>query len=246
MKSSCKTALITGGAKRIGNEIANTLHNAGYNIMVHYRSSSSAATQLVNELNTIRADSAAMVQSDLMDTSAVPSIIEATLENFERLDILINNASTFYPTPIELVNEQFWQDLIGSNLKAPAFLAKYATPYLRTHQGCIINITDIYAERPLSNHPIYCSAKAGLNMLTKSLAKDLAPEIRVNGVSPGAILWPEAGNIEANKDELIARIPLQRMGNPSDIANTVKFLVHDAPYITGQIIAVDGGRSIMI
>jgi len=246
MKSSHKTALITGGAKRIGLAIANTLHAADYNIMVHYRSSSSAAAKLVDELNTKRPNSAAMVQCDLMDTNSIPGVIEATVTEFERLDVLVNNASTFYPTPIELVNIQFWQDLIGSNLKAPAFLVKYAAPYLRAHNGCIINITDIYAERPLSNHPIYCSAKAGLEMLTKSLAKDLAPEIRANGVSPGAILWPETGNPEANKEELIARIPLQCMGEPSDIANTVKFLVADAPYITGQIIAVDGGRSIMI
>lgn len=246
MNSTPKTALITGGAKRIGFEIAKTLHKAGYNIMVHYRSSDSAAANLVQSLNDKRPNSAAMVQCDLMDTSAIHQIVDATIAQFKHLDLLVNNASTFYPTPIELIDDEFWQDLIGSNFRAPAFLVKHAAPHLKKSHGCIINIIDIYARRPLSNHPIYCSAKAGLEMLTKSLANDLAPEIRVNGVSPGAILWPEAGNSETSQEDLVQRIPLKRMGQPTDIANTVKFLADDAPYITGQIIAVDGGRSVVI
>ncbi len=241
-----KTVLITGGAKRIGNQIAHLLHACGYNIMVHFRSSSNAANILVNELNEQRENSASSVQGDLIDVNCIPNIIEQTIETFGRLDVLINNASTFYPTPIELIEIDFWNDLVGTNLRAPAFMVKSAAKYLRETNGCIINIIDIYAQKPLSNHPLYCSAKAGLEMLTKSLARDLAPEIRVNGVSPGAILWPEQGNSEVTKDELLERIPLKRMGDPKEIAKTVRFLIEDGTYITGQIIAVDGGRSIVI
>lgn len=240
------TALITGGARRIGKEIAETLHDAGYNIMIHYRSSAGAAQRLVDKLNSIRPGSAAATSFDLLDLESIPKIIDATIEQFGQLSVLVNNASTFYPSPIELINDEFWNDLMGSNLKAPAFLVKSATPHLRESGGSIVNIIDIYAQKPLSNHPIYCAAKAGLEMLTKSLARDLAPEIRVNGVSPGAILWPEQGNSAISQAELIERVPLRRMGTPNDIAVTVKFLVQDAGYITGQIIAVDGGRSIVI
>lgn len=246
MKSSNRTALITGGARRIGNEIARTLHAAGLNVMVHYRSSATEADRLVAELNESRAESAATVRGDLHDIHIIPGLIEATIARFDRLDVLINNASTFYPTPIELLEDEYWRDLIGSNLKAPAFLIKAAAPHLRQFEGCIVNIVDIYAQRPLSNHPIYCSAKAGLEMLTKSLARDLAPQIRVNGVSPGAILWPENDNSESLQSELLERVPLARMGQPGDIARAVKFLIFDGDYITGQIIAVDGGRSIVI
>ena len=246
MSQSNPTALITGGARRIGKEIATTLHQAGYNIMVHYRSSAGAAEDLVNTLNSARANSAASIAGDLLNTAAIPGIVEKTVDTFARLDVLINNASTFYPTPIELIDEEFWNDLVGSNLKAPAFLVKSATPHLKQSGGSIVNIIDIYANRPLANHPIYCAAKAGLEMLTKSLARDLAPLVRVNGVSPGAILWPENGNTEISQVELIERIPLQRMGLPEDVAKTVNFLVTDGDYITGQIIAVDGGRSVVI
>ena len=246
MSSSSPTLLITGGAKRIGNEIAHTLHAAGHNVMVHFRSSASAAEALVSELNTARPDSAASVQGDLLDLEAIPGIIDSTIEQFGRLDVLINNASTFYPTPIELINEEFWNDLVGSNFRAPAFLVKSAAGHLRRQQGCIINILDIYADRPLTNHPLYCAAKAGLEMLTKSLALDLAPDVRVNGVSPGAILWPENDNTEIAQDELLQRIPLARMGQPADIANAIRFLVCDGDYITGQNLCVDGGRSITI
>lgn len=240
------TALITGGAKRIGNQIAHLLHKNGHNIMVHYRSSAGPAEELVNKLNSERENSAAAVQGDLIDVACIPNIVEQTINSFGRLDVLINNASTFYPTPIELIEIDFWNDLIGSNFRAPAFLIKSAAEHLRASNGCIVNIIDIYARFPLSNHPLYCSAKAGLEMLTKSLARDLAPEIRVNGVSPGAILWPEKGNAEISQQELLERIPLKRMGEPDDIAKTVRFLIEEGSYITGQIIAVDGGRSVAI
>ena len=246
MSSDHPTVLITGGAKRIGNEIARVMHAADYNVMVHYRSSADAAENLVKDLNADRPDTAATVAGDLLDIAAIPKIVKATIETFGRLDVLINNASTFYPTPIELIDDDFWNDLVGSNMKAPAFMVKAAAPHLRETQGCIINIVDIYARKPLANHPIYCSAKAGLEMLTKSLARDLAPEIRVNGVSPGAILWPENGDDETSQAALLERVPLKRMGRPEYIARTVKFLVMEGSYITGQIIAVDGGRSVVI
>jgi pteridine reductase len=244
-KTSNKVALITGGARRIGSYIAKTLHHAGYDIMIHYRNSEEEAHQLCTKLNVLRANSCARVDGDLADSNSYERIIQATIDTYGKLDALINNASTFYPTDIESITEEQWQEIISSNLKAPAFLCKYATPELRISHGSIINIIDIYAERPLADHPIYCSAKAGLQMLTKSLARDLAPEIRVNGVAPGAILWPETDPSVDAKQELLKRIPLNRLGDPSDIAKTIRFLLNDAPYISGQIIAVDGGRSVM-
>lgn len=245
IESNLRPAIIvTGGARRIGAVIARSLHAAGFNIMLHYRSSAGAAQSLVDELNEQNPNSAASFAADLLDTSCIPLVVEACMDQFGRLDVLINNASTFYPTPIELIEEGFWNDLMGSNLKAPAFLVKSAAQHLRASGGCIINIVDIYAQRPLSNHPVYCAAKAGLELLTKSLAQDLAPEIRVNAIAPGAILWPEAGNQEIGQADLIKQIPLARMGEPEDIAKTVLFLVKYAPYISGQTITVDGGRSI--
>lgn len=246
MTASAKTVLITGGAKRIGRQMALTLHASGHSIAVHYRSSANAASQLINDLNNQRANSAIGVQGDLLDVAGIPSMIEACIDEFGRLDALINNASSFYPTPIELLEDDFWNDLVGSNLKAPAFLAKYAAKHLRDTGGTIINIVDIHAKNPMANHPIYCSAKAGLEMLTKALARDLAPAIRVNAVSPGAILWPEQNTSSAEQSEILQKIPLQRMGDPEDIANLVRFLIDEAHYITGQVIAVDGGRSVMI
>lgn len=239
-----RTALITGGAKRIGASIARALHSAGFNILLHYRSSQSAAHALMQELNDIRADSVATYSADLLDHSAIPALIETCHERFGRLDVLINNASTFYPTPIELIEDEFWTDLVGSNLKAPAFVVKSAAPLLRENNGSIINIVDIHARRPLKNHPVYCAAKAGLEMLTKALAQDLAPQVRVNAIAPGAILWPENENQELEQSQLLEQIPLARMGEPADIAKTVLFLTEQAPYITGQTITVDGGRSI--
>jgi len=213
---------------------------------VHYRSSSSSADKLVKELNAVRENSAASVQCDLLDINCIPKVVETTIDTFGRLDCLVNNASTFYPTPIELIDNEFWTDLVGSNLKAPMFMVKAAAKHLRETNGCIINIVDIYARTPLEDHPIYCSAKAGLEMLTKSLARDLAPEIRVNGVSPGAILWPENDKGVERKEELLKKVPMGRMGAPEDIAKMVRFLIEDGTYITGQIIAVDGGRSVVI
>lgn len=236
--------LITGAAKRIGACIARTLHANGANIAIHYRGSAADAEALAQELNTGRADSALIFQADLLDTQRLGELVDEVVAQTGRLDVLLNNASTFYPTPLEEVTEAHWDDLLGTNLKAPLFLSKAATPHLRKTQGMIINIVDIHSQRPLRNHPVYGPAKAALGMLTRSLARDLAPDIRVNGVSPGAILWPEEGMTPDMEKIILKQVPLARTGEPADIARTVLFLVKDAPYITGQIIAVDGGRSI--
>ncbi len=237
-------ALITGAGKRIGACIARTLHEQGMNIAIHYRGSATDADSLAADLNAARDQSAVTLQADLLNTGQLGDLVENLVAQSGRLDLLINNASTFYPTPLNEVTEEQWTDLLGTNLKAPLFLAKAAAAHLRAAKGNIINIVDIHAQRPLSRHPVYGPAKAGLAMLTRSLAKDLAPDIRVNGVSPGAILWPEDGMPDKAAESIIKQIPLHRMGEPSDIARTVLFLVKDAPYITGQIIAVDGGRSV--
>jgi len=246
MSEQVKTILITGGAKRIGRQMAISLHAAGHNIVVHYRSSTGAASELVAELNAERESSAIALQGELLDTASIPALVANAVEAFGGLDVLINNASTFYPTPIELLQDEFWNDLVGSNLKAPAYMVKACVPHIRNRNGSIINIVDIHARKPMANHPIYCSAKAGLEMLTMSLARDLAPEIRVNGVSPGAILWPENDTGMADQQQVLEKIPMGRMGQPQDVANLVRFLVDEGEYITGQIIAVDGGRSVVI
>jgi pteridine reductase len=237
-------ALITGAGRRIGACIARTLHDHGMNIAIHYRGSAHDADQLAAELNAKRAESAITVQADLLDSVRLAELVDDVVAQTGQLNLLVNNASTFYPTPLTEVSEEHWDDLLGTNLKAPLFLAKAAAPHLKKVNGNIINIVDIHAQRPLSNHPVYGAAKAGLAMLTRSLAKDLAPDVRVNGVSPGAILWPEDGMTEKVEQAIIKQVPLKRTGDPSDIAKTVLFLVKDADYITGQIIAVDGGRSI--
>jgi pteridine reductase len=237
-------ALITGAAKRIGACIARTLHEQGMNIAIHYRGSATAADALAAELNAARPNSAITAQADLLDTDRLLALVDEVVDQTGRLDLLLNNASTFYPTPLDEVTEKDWNDLLGTNLKAPLFLSKAAAPHLHKTNGSIVNIVDIHSQRPLNNHPVYGPAKAGLAMLTRSLAKDLAPEIRVNGVSPGAILWPEDGMPEKVAQIILRQVPLKRMGEPADIAKTILFLVKDAPYITGQIIAVDGGRSI--
>lgn len=239
-----KCMLITGAARRIGAAIATRLHDSGATIAVHYRNSADDAQALVNNLNALRADSARAFQADLLNTAQLPTLINDVLAWSGRLDGLVNNASSFFPTPIGEISEQDWDALVGSNLKAPLFLAQAAHPELAKHGGSIINIVDIHAQRPLRDHSVYGSAKAGLAMLTRSLAKDLAPNVRVNGVSPGAILWPENGMSDAVKDTIIEQIPLARPGKPEDIAGCVLYLVRDASYVTGQIIAVDGGRSI--
>lgn len=244
-----KVALITGGAHRIGAATARRLHAAGANLMVHYRSSEGAALALQSELNALRADSVALVQADLLDSPGLPELVKNTLNRFGRLDVLVNNASSFFPTPVGDITERHWDDLVGTNLKVPLFLAQAAAPALRKSGGCIINIVDIHSERPLRHHVLYNAAKAGLAGLTRSLARELGPEVRVNGVSPGAVLWPEndKGTFDSvTRQRIISATPLKRAGEPEDIARTVLFLAADAPFVTGQIIAVDGGRSVHI
>ncbi|NIP73668.1 MAG: pteridine reductase [Gammaproteobacteria bacterium] len=239
-----RVALITGAAHRIGAAIARALHDHGMNVAVHYRSSRAAAERLQDELNAERADSAVLVQGDLHHTGALAGLVQGALSAWGRLDALINNASTFYQTPIGSVSEEDWDDLLGTNLKAPFFLSQAAAPYLQRHHGCIVNIADIHAERPRRAYPVYSIAKAGLVMLTKALASELGPEVRVNAVAPGAILWPEHEVDEETKRESIARTFLKRRGDPGDITRTVLFLIRDAGYMSGQVLTVDGGRSL--
>ena len=241
-----KAALITGGAKRIGAETARTLHAAGMNIIIHYRSSRQEADELCYELEQIRGNSAAVVQGDLDDDHVYGRIIEDAVEEWGRLDVLVNNASSFFPTPVGSITLDQWHNLVNSNLKAPLFLSQAAVPFLKENNGCIINMVDIHAFRPMRKHPVYCAAKAGLAMLTQSLAKELGPEIRVNGIGPGAILWPENDMDESTKQYIIERTALKRHGEPKDIAKAILFLVRDAAYITGHIVPVDGGRSLNI
>jgi pteridine reductase len=239
-----QVALITGAARRVGAEMARTLHAAGANILIHYRTSAAAAIALADELNRMRAHSAAIFAAHLLNDDAPEKLVAAALLEFGRLDILINNASSFYPTRVGQITLPQWDDLIGSNLKAPLFLAQAAAPSLRAQRGLIINMIDIHALRPLKAHPVYSVAKAGLSMLTRSLARELGPEIRVNGIAPGPVLWPEGEMDEGLQREIIGKTALKRHGTPQDVARTMLFLAKDAPYITGQIIAVDGGRSI--
>lgn len=244
--NTIKTALITGGAKRIGAVTTQTLHQAGYNVIIHCRLSRQAADDLATELNSKRADSARVIQGDLNIDTVYDHLIEEAYQCWNRLDVLVNNASSFYPTPIGSITLADWNNLVNSNMKAPLFLAQAAAPYLKQSSGNIINMVDVHAQRPMKEHPVYCAAKAGLAMLTMSLAKELGPEVRVNGVAPGAILWPENDMPEHTKNLILERTSLKRPGEPIDIAKTILFLVRDGDYITGQIIAVDGGRSINI
>ncbi len=239
-----KRALITGAARRIGAVITERLHAAGAKVAIHYRSSDADAKELCNRLNDARPDSAEIFAAELNDTAGLAKLAEDVADWAGGLDILINNASSFYPTPIDSVTESQFNDLIGSNLKAPLFLSQAAWPYLKSSRGVIINLLDIHSRRPLKNHPVYASAKAGLSMLTLALARDLAPEVRVNGIAPGAILWPEEGITESVKENILNQVPLKRPGDPGDVADCVVYLVRNAAYVTGQIIAVDGGRSI--
>ena len=239
-----KTALLTGAARRVGAVIAEHLHAAGMNLCIHYRSSFAPAQALKARLERRRAESVFLIQADLMEFPALENLVEQAYGRWGRLDALVNNASTFYPTPVGRITEAHWNDLLGTNLKAPLFLSQAAAPYLKACGGSIVNIVDIHAERPLKGHPVYSIAKAGLVMLTKSMARELGPEVRVNGIAPGAILWPESGDSEALRELILERTALKRQGEPEDIARTALFLVRDAHYITGQIIAVDGGRSL--
>ena len=240
-----KTALITGGAKRVGAASARLLHAAGANLMIHYRNSATEARALQNQLNAIRPDSVALIQADLLDIGGLPSLINKTVATFGGLDVLLNNASSFYPTPIGTIGEAHWIDLMGSNLKAPLFLSQAAAPELKKRRGCIINITDIHAERPMKSYVVYSIAKAGLVGLTKSLARELAPEVRVNAVAPGPIMWPEddANFDEVSRQRIISHTMLKRAGDPADIALAVRFFAMDTNFVTGQVLAVDGGRS---
>jgi len=238
-----QVALITGAAQRVGAEIARELHRSGMRVIIHYRASADAALTLQEELLAARPDSAALLRADLLDTAALPALVAAAEQQWGRLDALINNASSFYPTAIGTITETQWDDLMGSNLKAPLFLSQAAAPLLAAQQGNIVNIVDIHAERPLKGYPLYCAAKAGLAMLTKALARELAPAIRVNAVAPGAILWPAHASEETRR-AIVARTALKRQGHPRDVARAVRFLIHEAEYMTGQIITVDGGRSL--
>jgi len=241
-------ALLTGAARRIGAASARLLHGRGMDIIVHCHRSQSEARALVNELNVKREDSAAMVSADLNDMQALPMLVQdvSKLLHGRRLQLLVNNASRFYPTPLADADQQQWDELFNSNVRAAYFLSQQLSPLLRNAQGCIINLIDIYAARPLPRHSIYCMAKAALQMMTMSLAQELAPEVRVNGVAPGAIIWPEQGLSDAQKRSILERVALQRSGSERDIADAVAWLALDADYVTGQIIAVDGGRSLTI
>ncbi len=226
-----KVVLITGGAKRVGAASARLLHEAGANLMIHYRSSATEARALQDELTAIRPDSVALIQADLLDIGGLPALVHQTVATFGGLDVLLNNASSFYPTPVGSISEKDWIDLMGSNLKAPMFLSQAAAPELKKRRGCIINITDIHAERPMKSYVVYSVAKAGLVGLTKSLARELAPEVRDSNFD------------EVSRQRIVSHTMLKRAGDPSDIALAVRFFAMDTHYVTGQILAVDGGRS---
>lgn len=241
-----KIVLVTGGAKRVGAAICRRLHAAGANITLHFRSSEQEALELQAELQALRPGSVLAVKADLLDPHALSCLVYETIRHFGRLDALVSNASSFFPTPLDEIDEHQWNDLIGTNLKAPLLLAKAAATELRRNRGAIVNIVDIHADRPMHGHLLYSVAKAGLLGLTRALAQELAPHVRVNGVSPGVIVWPDHADWgdELRRKEIVDHTLLKREGEPDDIAKTVLFLLNHAPYITGQIIAVDGGRSI--
>lgn len=245
MRTESPVVLITGAARRVGAEIARALHAAGARVAIHYRGSAPAAEALGAELNAARADSAATFRADLLDVDQLAPLVAAVVARFGRIDALVNNASSFFPTKVGAVDAAAWEDLVGTNLKAPLFLAQAAAPHLASASGCIVNITDIHAERPLKGFLVYNAAKGGLLNLTRSLAVELAPQVRVNAVAPGPIEWPddEISFPPAEREAIVRHTLLKRIGSPADIARTVKFLVFDAPYITGQVINVDGGRT---
>lgn len=239
-----QTALVTGGAHRVGAVIVRTLHAAGANVLIHCRKSIEEARALAEDLERARGNASAVVQADLLDVAALPRLVEAAQERFGALHLLVNNASSFFPTPIGAITPAHWEDLIGTNLRAPLFLAQAAAPLLARVGGCVVNIADIHGQRPLREHVVYSTAKAGLIMLTRALARELGPAVRVNAIAPGTVLWPEGGMQEARKRRILARTPLQRSGEPADIARAVLFFAAQAPFVTGQILAVDGGRSV--
>lgn len=240
-----KVVFITGGSRRVGAVVCRHLHAQGANLVIHYRSSKDDAHALQAELQRQRPDSVVLLQGDILDYARLDSLVQDAARAYGRLDVLLNNASSFYPTPVGQATEKQWDDLLGSNLKAPFFLCQAAAPHLKRTGGCIVNMADVHAQRPLKNYPIYSAAKAGLVMLTLSLARELGPEVRVNAIAPGTILWPEHEMDDAIKTQILERVPQKRSGEPMDIARTVLFLIRDAHYISGQVIAVDGGRSVV-
>ncbi|ADP98759.1 pteridine reductase [Marinobacter adhaerens] len=246
MPSTTPVALITGAAHRLGAQTARTLHERGWNLVIHYRSREEQANSLIAQMNRERPDSACALRADLSQLAGVDQLASDAVAQWGRLDALVNNASVFYPTPTADATEDDWDTILNTNLRAPFFLLQKCLAELRRNRGSVVNLIDIYSERPIDDHPLYCATKAGLAALTRSWAKDLAPDVRVNGVSPGAILWPEG---EAEMDQsaqqaILQKTPLARTGNPDDISKTIAFLICDAPFITGQIISVDGGRSL--
>ncbi len=245
-RSDRPVALITGAARRVGAVIAHTLHAAGYDVALHYRHSATEATALAETLERQRAGSTLLLQGELADTAALPALVESLLAHYGRLDALVNNASAFYPTPVGEATPAQWNELFASNAQAPFFLSQAAMPALREARGGIVNLLDIYAERPLANHPLYCMAKAALAAMTRSLALDLAPLVRVNGVAPGAVMWPSDGKPYDDQQALLARTPMQRAGTPEDVASAVLWLLRDAPFVTGQVLRVDGGRTLSV
>ena len=239
-----RTALVTGAARRVGAAIASALHAVCDNVVIHYRTSRREAEALVADFNRTRAHSAVALSAELLDLARLPQLVAEALRTFGTLDILVNNASSFYPTPIGEVTAAHWDDLLGSNLKAPLFLSQAAAPALRKSRGLILNLVDIHGMRPLPDHALYSTAKAGLIMLTRALARELGPEIRVNGIAPGPVMWPEGGVDETLKEEIVRKTALKRIGSPQDVAQAAVFFATAAPFVTGQILAVDGGRSL--
>jgi pteridine reductase len=238
-----KTALVTGAARRVGAAIVRGLHAAGANVVLHYRSSADDAAELARELNGVRPGSTILAECDLLETAQLPALVKVAADAFGGLDVLVNNASTFYPTPVGDITEIDWDDLIGSNLKGPLFLAQAAAPLLKEARGVIVNLADIHGIKPLRRYPVYSIAKAGLIMMTKSLARELGPHVRVNAIAPGPIMWPEDGLDTALQEKIIDRTALKRLGSPEDVARACLFFATEAPYVTGQVLAVDGGRS---
>lgn len=241
-----QTALVTGGARRVGAELVRALHAAGANVVVHCRRSRAAADTLVSELEAARTGSTRVVTADLLEPDECARVVGEARAAWDRLDIVVNNASTFYPTPVGTIEPAAFDDLVGSNLRAPTFVAQAAAPALATAGGCIVNLADIHGLRPLERHPVYCAAKAGLVMLTRALARELAPDVRVNAIAPGSILWPEGpgGDDPELRRAVLEATPLARRGEPADVAGALLYLVRDAHFVTGQVLAVDGGRGL--
>lgn len=244
--SNRQVVLITGAGKRVGAAIARKLHAAGYDLALHCRNSTAEAEALATELSSQRANSTLVLQADLADLQQLPRLVDAAMSHYGRLDALVNNASAFYPTPLETATSAQWNELFASNAQAPFFLAQAALPALRAARGAIVNLVDIYAERALAQHPIYVMAKAALGAMTRCLALDLGPDVRVNGVAPGAVMWPSDGKTYADQAAMLSRTPLKRAGEAEDVASAVLWLLRDAPFVTGQIIRVDGGRSVLV